>query len=65
MLPPYASVSNTGKTYFAFAEANADGISHFREFGNGTIGLEDTYGGGDQDFDDLILGFDFKLTLDR
>ncbi len=63
MLAPYASVSNTGKTYFAFAEANADGISHFREFGNGTIGLEDTYGGGDQDFDDLILGFDFKLSL--
>ena len=62
MLAPYASVSNTGKTYFAFAEANADGISHFREFGNGTIGLEDTYGGGDQDFDDLILGFDFKLS---
>ena len=65
MLAPYASVSNTGKTYFAFAEANADGLSHFREFGNGTIGLEDTYGGGDQDFDDLILGFDFKLSLDR
>ena len=63
MLAPYASVSNTGKTYFAFAEANADGISHFREFGNGTIGLEDTYGGGDQDFDDLILGFDFKLSV--
>ena len=65
MLAPYASVSNTGKTYFAFADANADGLSHFREFGNGTIGLEDTYGGGDQDFDDLILGFDFKLSLDR
>ncbi len=62
MLAPYASVSSTGKTYFAFADANADGLSHFREFGNGTIGLEDTYGGGDQDFDDLILGFDFKLS---
>ena len=32
------------------------------EFGNGVIGLEDMYGGGDNDFDDLIFGFDFELT---
>ena len=38
-------------------------ISHFREFGNGVIGLEDLYGGGDNDFDDLIFGFDLKLTV--
>mgnify|MGYP001235546714 CR=1 FL=1 len=38
-------------------------IAHFREFGNGVIGLEDLYGGGDNDFDDLIFGFDLKLTV--
>ena len=63
MIAPYASVHDTGQTYFSFAEANADGISHFREFGNGVIGLEDLYGGGDNDFDDLIFGFDLKLTV--
>ena len=63
MIAPYASVLNTAQTYFSFTEANADGISHFREFGNGVIGLEDLYGGGDNDFDDLIFGFDLKLTV--
>ena len=63
MIAPYASVHDTGQTYFSFTEANADGISHFREFGNGVIGLEDLYGGGDNDFDDLIFGFDLKLTV--
>ena len=63
MIAPYASITNTGETYFSFIEANADGISHFREFGNGIIGLEDIHGGGDNDFDDLIFGFDLKLTV--
>ena len=63
MIAPYASVHDTGQTYFSFTEANADGISHFREFGNGVIGLEDYHGGGDNDFDDLIFGFDLKLTV--
>ncbi|QNI62850.1 heparin lyase I family protein [Synechococcus sp. TAK9802] len=63
MIAPYASVHDTDQTYFSFAEANADGISHFREFGNGVIGLEDLHGGGDNDFDDFIFGFDLKLTV--
>ena len=63
MIAPYSSVNGTGHTYFSFSEANADGISHFREFGNGVIGLEDLHGGGDNDFDDLIFGFDLKLTI--
>ena len=63
MIAPYTSVYDTGKTYFSFSEANADGISHFREFGNGVIVLEDLYSSGDKDFDDLIFGFDLKLTV--
>ena len=63
MIAPYATVSDTTtQTYFSFAAANSDGLAHFREFGNGTIGLEDLYGGGDKDFDDLIFGFDLELT---
>jgi len=30
--------------------------------GSGVIGVEDLKGGGDQDFDDLILSFNFQLT---
>ncbi len=62
MLAPYATITKTGETYFSFDEANSDGLTHFRDFGNGTIGLEDMNGGGDKDYDDLILGFDFQLV---
>ena len=55
-------ITTTGETYFSFDESNSDGLTHFRDFGNGTIGLEDKNGGGDKDFDDLILGFDFQLV---
>ena len=50
-----------GKTLFV-ADANSYGLTHFRSFGSRVIGLEDLKGGGDQDFDDLILIFDFQLT---
>jgi len=62
LLAPYATITTTGETYFSFDEANSDGLTHFRDFGNGTIGLEDMNGGGDKDYDDLILGFDFQLV---
>ena len=63
MIAPYASIPKSGETYFSFVEANSDGISHSREFGNGITGLEDIHGGGDNDFDDLIFGLDLKLTV--
>ena len=56
-LAPYAKVQTN--TFFAFAKANSDGISHFRSLGNNIWGLEDQLGGGDLDFDDQILGFNF------
>lgn len=59
MLAPYSKVA--GQTFFAFADANADKISHFRSLGQNQIGLEDLYGGGDFDFDDGIYSFEFEL----
>ena len=56
-LAPYAKVQSN--TFFAFAKANADGMSHFRVLGNNVFGLEDQFGGGDRDFDDHIIGFQF------
>lgn len=56
-LAPYAFVD--GNYYFGFAAANADGISHFVHLGKNIIGLEDIFGGGDLDYDDTLVGFNF------
>ena len=52
---PFAQVN--GHTFFAFDDANPDGLSHFRSFGTNLFGLEDQHGGGDFDYDDHIVGF--------
>ena len=57
-LAPIAQVK--GHTFVAFAQGNQDGIGHFVTLGNGTFGLEDLYGGGDRDFNDVEFGFVFK-----
>ena len=65
MMATYAIVSDEvlgDQTYFAFGAANADGFDHFKTLGENSIGLEDWYGGGTKDHDDLILGFDFQLA---
>jgi hypothetical protein len=51
-----------GNTFFAFGAANQDGISHFRSLGNNLLGLEDVLGGGDRDFDDVVMGFNFTTV---
>jgi hypothetical protein len=53
-LAPMAVV-NGSDTFFAFAAANSDGLAHFRSLGDNIIGLEDMRGGGDRDYDDLII----------
>ena len=58
IIAPYA-LSN-GETWFAFGAANSDGINHFKSFGTNSFGLEDVDGGGDKDYDDFIVKFDFN-----
>ena len=58
IIAPYA-ISN-GETWFAFGDANSDGIGHFKSLGTNAIGLEDWVGGGDKDYDDFIMKFDFN-----
>ena len=60
-LAPFAQVR--GQTFFAYAGANSDGISHFRTLGTNLFGLEDMVGGGDLDFDDLVIGFSFNQIV--
>ncbi|MBW4449774.1 MAG: DUF4114 domain-containing protein [Spirirestis rafaelensis WJT71-NPBG6] len=45
--------------YFAFQGANPDQVDHIRQLGNNTFGFEDTFGGGDRDFNDIV----FKTNL--
>jgi hypothetical protein len=54
MLAPYALV-NGSQACFSYAAAHPDGINHFALIGNNRLGFEDTLGGGDRDFDDLII----------
>jgi hypothetical protein len=60
-LAPYVVVN--GNTFFAYGAANSDGISHFRSLGNNLFGLEDISGGGDLDYDDLVIGFNFTSII--
>jgi hypothetical protein len=48
-----------GDTYWAFSQANADGQGHLWNYGLNTWGWEDTSGGGDHDFNDMIVQLDF------
>jgi len=47
---------NTNQVYFAFGAANADGVEHIR-FANGALEFEDLFGGGDNDFNDMVVTF--------
>jgi predicted extracellular nuclease/phosphodiesterase/alkaline phosphatase D-like protein len=60
-LAPFAQVN--GNTFFAFGGANTDRLSHFRSLGNNLFGFEDTLGGGDKDYDDMVIGFSFTNVV--
>ena len=50
---------NDPAIYFPFLGANSDSVDHVRLFGNNTFGFEDFAGGGDMDFDDVIVQVEF------
>jgi len=63
-------VNNTQDTRFwAFAQANesANGqpVAHLWNYGLNTWGWEDTLGGGDRDFNDLVVQLDFTSASGR
>ncbi|MEH2407356.1 DUF4394 domain-containing protein [Nostoc sp.] len=43
------------EVYFAYLGANSDQADHIRLLGNNTFGFEDLRGGGDKDFNDVIV----------
>lgn len=64
ILAPFAVVNegSTTRTYFSFEAANPDLKQHFLMLGENVWGMEDTFGLGDKDFQDLIIGLT-NLTL--
>jgi hypothetical protein len=45
--------------YFAYLGANPDGVDHVRLLGDNSFGFEDVFGGGDRDFNDMVLQVHF------
>jgi hypothetical protein len=45
------------RTFTAFLGANTDRTEHIRLLGDNTFGFEDLVGGGDRDFNDVIIKF--------
>ena len=59
LLAPMAIVktATSDETFYPFAAANTDGLTHFRRLADNVFGLEDVRGGGDLDYDDHIFAF--------
>jgi hypothetical protein len=55
--------NDSGATFWAFAQANeavgGQDVGHLWSYGLNTWGWEDTWGGGDRDFNDFIVQLDF------
>jgi uncharacterized repeat protein (TIGR01451 family) len=45
----------TNQVYFAYLGANSDKVDHIRLLGDNTFGFEDLAGGGDLDYNDVIV----------
>ncbi|MEH2242035.1 DUF4114 domain-containing protein [Nostoc sp.] len=51
---------NFDNVYFAYLRANSDKLDHIRLLGDNLFGFEDLKGGGDRDFNDLIVQINFS-----
>jgi glycerophosphoryl diester phosphodiesterase len=52
----------TNQVYFAYLGANSDKVDHIRLLGDNTFGFEDLAGGGDFDYNDVIIKANLKLA---
>jgi Domain of unknown function (DUF4114) len=53
--------TKAASVFFNYVAANADGFEHFKLLGANKLGCEDTFGGGDQDYNDLIFQLNAKV----
>jgi hypothetical protein len=54
--------ANDIHAYFNYTGANSDNTDHFKFLGNNTFGVEDMYGGGDLDFNDIVVNMNIKTA---
>ncbi len=60
--PTNGGGANDIHAYFNYIGANPDKLDHFRLMGNNTFGVEDMYGGGDKDFNDLVVSLNVRTV---
>lgn len=48
--------------YFNYVAGNADKVDHFKLLSNNVFAVEDQFGGGDRDFNDLIVSVNVKTA---
>jgi hypothetical protein len=60
--PTNGGGANDIHAYFNYVGGNSDGVDHFKLLGNNTFGVEDMYGGGDRDFNDLVVNMNVKTV---
>jgi hypothetical protein len=53
--PNNQATNNGVQAYFAYLGANTDKVDHIRLLGDNRFGFEDLFGGGDRDFNDIVL----------
>ncbi|MUG99173.1 DUF4114 domain-containing protein [Scytonema sp. UIC 10036] len=56
---PNNQFDNGPLAYFAYLGANPDKIDHLRLLGDNKFGFEDLFGGGDRDFNDVVMQVNF------
>jgi Calx-beta domain/Cysteine-rich secretory protein family/Domain of unknown function (DUF4114)/SdrD B-like domain len=59
VLAPYM-IANGVDTYFAYIGANSDKVDHIKLLGDNCFGFEDLVGGGDRDYNDVVLNVKFN-----
>ncbi|MDS3859650.1 FG-GAP-like repeat-containing protein [Thermosynechococcaceae cyanobacterium BACA0444] len=47
-------------SFFSFDAANPDGVAHVRRLGQTLWGFEDLFGGGDLDYNDMVVGLTWQ-----
>jgi cyclophilin family peptidyl-prolyl cis-trans isomerase len=60
---PANAVGGGPLVYSSFADANPDGLEHIDWRSPTEFGLEDQPGGGDQDFNDMVIRYDFGAPV--
>ena len=57
---PQNQANSNIHAYFNYLGANPDKVDHFRLLGDNKFGVEDLYGGGDKDYNDIVFSIAVK-----